>query len=143
MDSVTRIIDDHIQIRLILDRLRAVAAAPLGTLSRSHWRRLLRHEVGLLSRKLVDHFDAEERGGYMRRVIERRPGLQHRVAETLEDHTTIRNALEGLVASTREDRDLDATRAMLRETIRMLAEHESAESELMQEASQRDIGVGD
>ncbi len=143
MGQITRILDDHVQLRLVLDRLRALSAAPLQTLEPSHWRRLLRHEIGLLSRRLVEHFEHEEEGGYMRHVLEARPTMEHRTKELLAEHHKIRHELEALIASARDTPDLDKVRHEIAGLVRVLSDHENAENELVQDALQRDIGLGD
>jgi len=138
-----KILEEHVHLRVLCDRLRLIAAAPGSTLPQARWRKVLDHELGSLLDSIESHFQTEERGGYLRNLVGAHPELGTRAEELLSQHGAILRGLEEAYASVQQYAAIDALRPQLRTLLATVAAHESNETELIQEALQRDTGAGD
>ena len=92
---------------------------------------------------LREHFALEEEGGYLQEVIDRRPGLQSRVAGLRRQHAAFLGegaALSHHLLGARVPHDALARVVRLLEALRR---HEIAEHDLLQQAFLDDLGSGD
>lgn len=137
------ILKEHAYIRVIADRARVALAAPVDTLTEGRWHSLFDLELrGLLS-ALKRHFGHEENGGYMADLIRRHPETEHKFADLFGQHLGMKQKLLALIERNEADADLDEVRSGFKEVLALLAAHEAAETELVQEAIQYDTGGGD
>ena len=63
MQWVEPIVEDHVRLAELLDRIQGLAAAPAATLPPARWHRLWQSELSELSALLEQHFAREEEGG--------------------------------------------------------------------------------
>jgi len=138
-----RILASHIRHRVLADRLRLLASAPTSTLTHARWRKVMEHDLDGLQDALLKQFADEERGGYMHGIVSSDPGLSMQVDELFAQHAVMRAALETIAGTIRDNANIDQLRPRLNDFLAMLATHESNETEMIQEALQRDTGAGD
>jgi hemerythrin-like domain-containing protein len=147
-DIVTRIKDEHVELRSALRDIR-------GELERLLAERGPEHRVGKLGAMLrmfgaglVHHFELEERGGLGESAEGLDPGSQRALAKLLEQHRDFERRVARLLDSVQQ---VERGRACLpdgfvrelQDFLAELLEHESAENELFQRLVLQDIGGGD
>ena len=81
----------HQALLEIMDRVGALIQR--GETDGSVWRQVLH----ALHKRVWDHFEFEERNGYLETVLQREPGLRHRVEELLRQHDELRRGLSDLI----------------------------------------------
>lgn len=138
-----KILEEHLYLRVLTDRLRVLAEAPGDAISETRWRKLLDYELRALADALDEHFAREEAGGYMRNVMAAHPELAARAADFVEQHRAIRASVDGMVEAIAVGASIKKLRAPITSLLGALAAHESGETEMVQEAVLRDAGGGD
>lgn len=110
-------------------------------------RKHLNDLLAMLSEQVESHFRHEEHGGYLTDALARAPHLRSRAEVLQEEHLTLQEQIDKLhllvhsgVESpswwTRVESDFHVFAARLHD-------HEHAETQLVQEAFNQDIGTGD
>lgn len=133
------IVEDHVRLTEILDRIQALATAPAETLPPARWHRLWESELSELWVLLQQHFAREEEGGYMSEVVAKRPSWSDRIALLGREHASLSAGLREIaehLGETHPPRGLTAWSRAMRA-------HERAESEILQSAWYTDRGTGD
>ncbi|HUH03532.1 MAG TPA: hemerythrin domain-containing protein [Kofleriaceae bacterium] len=143
MEATNRIVREHLGLRVRLDRLYALAAAPSDVLSRARWMALLATELRELTDVLTEHFAYEEQGGYLSIIGNKHPRLDRQIAALAAQHDQIREQLGATALDLGRGSTLEALRGSLAAVARAVDDHEHAESELIQSAMYDDIGPGD
>ena len=96
---------------------------------------------------LERHFQFEERGGYMKHVLDQAPQLHQQTQDLLAEHGQLRRQVGELVAvasTLPHDRPLpDAFRHQVRQLLQTVRQHEARENRLVQETVNQDVGVDD
>jgi hypothetical protein len=91
-----------------------------------------------------DHFDFEERNGYLDSVRKREVRLAHSIDRLAHEHASLLDTLDALVAATEAASSLDGgLRDEILKWIGELRQHEVRENELVQDAFNFDIGAED
>jgi hypothetical protein len=122
----------HRELRGVVERLR-------GLLSEGAGRKAdLAAETRSLEQELRRHFEAEESGGYLNVVLEKRPGWSRRVDGLREQHREILLSLADLAR-----RPPAEIAEQLGAALDRVQEHDSEECDLVQRAVIEDIGGGD
>ena len=127
--------DQHQALLIDLDRLHLMLAAPHGALEAVRMEAVLRREVSDLAAALEYHFGCEERDGYMRRAVVERPELASQVEQLQEQHGAILGRLDTAAGP---GRALSDVRTDLAEILDLIADHESAESAVLQSTTASD-----
>lgn len=143
MDATDRIVREHLELRVRLDRLSVLAAAPSDVLPRARWMALLAQELRDLTSTLTEHFAYEERGGYLPIIGNKHPRFAHQIEALAAQHDQIRAGLADAAHEVSAGGTVEALRASLARIARAVVDHERAESELIQSAMYDDIGPGD
>ncbi len=137
-----RIKDEHVQLREAVAHLRDTlppqTSGPIVA-----WYGSLDTELAEFIEMVERHFALEEEGGYMRELRDEYPRLGHRIDELAAEHASIREALSGCRKEAREGVGATELVEHLHRGLDLLAKHESAETELFQDAMQSDIGAAD
>lgn len=132
---------EHDELQELLDRcLRLVGSTPS---QRKHVDLL----VSQLSELVENHFRHEEKGGYLKVAVERAPRLSPRAEALREQHDLLQEEIDKLRMLVHSGVESPSWWARIREDLRQFAQrlhsHEEAENDLVQEAFNDDIGVGD
>jgi vacuolar-type H+-ATPase subunit I/STV1 len=93
--------------------------------------------------EVTEHFSLEEKDGYMSGVLQKRPDLEATINYLLEEHGRLAQSMEEILAMASAGDDLSLIRLKVKEWIRTIRHHESAENLLVLDASNFDIGVAD
>jgi hypothetical protein len=99
-------------------------------------------------RSVFEHHvtDTERAGGFFDEIVDDEPRLARAVERMRADHVTISTTADELVErlhAARDDADVDALRAAVLDLIRALLVHRHRGSELVYEAYNVDLSVGD
>jgi len=107
--------------------------------------------LGLLREHLRDHFEQEERGGFLEESVTRMPRLSQAMSQVLAEHPALLAELDGLIGTlegvdisgpsaagawTAAERDFDRF-------ARNLISHERNENAVVQEGYNEDLGLAD
>lgn len=93
---------------------------------------------------LKRHIRLEETDGYMSEVLEREPRLERQVRELEADHLQLRRSVEKLLEEARAPLQPDAAlKDRIRKWIKHLRQHGEKETDLVQEAFNRDLSGED
>jgi hemerythrin len=140
-DHFDSIIEEHRQLRAVLDRIQAALARKRDSLSRV---------VALfdeLETYLLAHFAHEERGGYFAEVLVLSPGLRGKVEQLERQHPQFMRMIRELRAAAADGQSSDVWWLYLGERFEDFAhrfvEHETDENHLVQEAFLRDMAAED
>ena len=123
----------HATLRKTLARIQSLSAASISTAGDD-----LVSAVRSLQSDLRRHFDFEERDGYLKVVLESRPGLGRQVEKLRMQHGAILTELQGLIEEPDEHLASGVNRLL-----KVIRKHEAAESDLLQEAVTIDLGNAD
>ena len=134
---------NHEKLQILLDRLHVMVVAPADALPDRRWCNLFVHEVEAFQEAMEIHMSAEEKGGYMHELVELHPELARKAATLKEEHSKFHTALATLLAAARKGEDAAGLRSQIQDFLTEVYEHEVAETDLVQEALQRDIGPAD
>lgn len=133
----------HESVLADVDRLELLLGSPPADLEPARVRELLINDAQSLHEDLARHFSFEEGdGGYLRAVIEARPGLERRVEKLRIHHREILQRLQRAISAT-PDRPLEAVRQDIGSAVSLLREHEAAETELVHQVVVEDVGTQD
>lgn len=140
-DDAHTMTDDHQHLRTHMRQLQGALAG--AELSNSEAEQELRR----LERELDEHFAEEELGGFFAGVLADCPQFAHRVQRLTQQHREFRAAIRILRSTCRlacgESGARSGWLAGFADFQRCFAAHEHAEQELLLDATQRDLGVGD
>ncbi len=129
----------HEDIRTHVGRIHALFH---GRVEHTRARALLRQHLEALYALLVRHFAAEEDGGYMAEVLQRRPDLARRVQALQAEHPRILRSFAHTLAMI-PHASLSALEDVVVELLGVLGDHDEAERRLVEDAVLQDLGVGD
>lgn len=94
-------------------------------------------------RDVSEHFDYEERYGYMDGVGAREPRLEGAIQKLVCEHGQLRHSLDAIIANAAAaTRDKRKIRRDVRQWIRRLREHEARETELVEATFNLDFRAG-
>ena len=100
-----------------------------------------------LKSELLAHFDHEEMSGYFTDAIEVAPRLKSRADKLLEEHPQLAKTLDRLLGIAESGDPTDSWWKSMTEAFAQFHEefdeHERGETELIQEAYNRDVGTDD
>jgi hypothetical protein len=122
----------HRQLRGVMKRIRGLLGERAGQ------RVDLAAETRSLANELRAHFEAEESGGYLDVVLEKRPGWSRRVDGLREQHREILQELADLAR-----RPAAQIAEQLGPALDRVQAHDTEECDLVQRAVIEDIGSGD
>lgn len=104
----------------------------------------IRTGLGSVYTHLCAHFRLQEKGGFLNELREREPRLARTAWELLEEHRTLRQALDSLHGEANVAVSLDDTfREKVRQWIANMRRHETRENDLLQDVVDLDIGAED
>ena len=93
---------------------------------------------------ILEHFRFEEKNGYMDKVRNREPRLDHAIDQLAGEHRQLALSLEDLIRKAKQASILDQElRERTREWIEAVRQHEAREDKLVQNAFNMDINAGD
>lgn len=127
----------------LVDRLRALSQAPATCLTADRWSRLLARELAWFSAQLEQHVADEEPGGYMSDVVDRCPEFQRRADRLHVQHADFVACARSLLEAARQHASPADIQASIGKLLDAVEVHEHAETSLIQDAWQVDIGSGD
>ena len=127
-----RVLAQHHDLDYAMDRLMLLANAPTDLLNQRRLRYILEREFRKLAKRVLTHFDYEERDGYMSEVILNAPHLTHKVKELVKDHGRLRSLFKELETLSYEDGPIQGFRDRIRAALEAVREHEQAENSLLQ-----------
>lgn len=100
-----------------------------------------------LREHLADHFDQEERGGFLEESLTKLPRLADDVREVLAEHPRLLSEIDGLIERvSRGDISAAGWQALCRDVdqfVTRLVEHERRESRVVQQGYNEDLGLFD
>lgn len=141
------IYNEHQRINELLDRLhQTVVVIPRGDIE--SWIAHVRDQFETLRMRLVEHMSMEESDGYLKALVDRRPGFASRVERLRHEHLefeVLLNDLAGRLAQLKSDDRLlarDWCRRMS-DLVHYIEHHESEENDLMEFAYTQDFGAKD
>lgn len=109
--------------------------------------RAFQSQMQKLRDRLVAHFSTEEQGGYMADSVALEPRLLHEAKHLLLEHGELLRAFDKLVADSQSTETSTAAWADITQRfsdfMARLRRHEAAESKLVLEAVDEDLGAGD
>ncbi|MCB9882188.1 MAG: hemerythrin domain-containing protein [Planctomycetes bacterium] len=143
MDFAQDIDTQHDRIRVLTDRLAILCRSDPAFLPRERWLPVVEHDLHALFDSLTQHFEFEERDGYMNEIVRRDPNQQARAETLLAEHCHMRDGFAALVADLRSMPDRKVFQERLAHLLGTLHDHETAEVEFFQLGLLRDVGVGD
>jgi len=121
-------------------RMLETAAAPCSI----HNAAEVNARLDQIHQHITEHFQLEERDGYMDAVLKRDPHRDRSVAELLQEHRDMGQTLEALVKEARAAKALDNSFGdRVRSWIHRVRSHESRENLLVQEVFNMDIAAED
>ena len=125
----------HAQLRQVLGEVEAALSGPSDRLA-TELERLL---------SIVDeHFDLEEKDGYMAPILEQSPQLEHQVKALLDEHRELDHRLRSLIEEARSATEVTPTLADgVRGWLKKIRSHEARENALVQDFYTQDIGTKD
>jgi hypothetical protein len=108
-----------------------------------HATELLRQHLDALYSCLVEHFAAEEEGGYFSEIRQARPELDGRIDRLGAQHAQLIEQLEALSTKAAHAAEINLVREDVERLLNALRGHERAECALVQDATLQDLGVAD
>lgn len=142
MVAYDEMLRQHQSVLADVDRLELLLGSPPSDLSPERLRELTLNDARALAQDLARHFAYEEDGGYLRVVLDARPGLARPVEDLLAQHREIAARLREALAGA-EDAPIETVRGRIRSALMLLREHEAAETKLVHEVVIRDVGTPD
>ena len=92
---------------------------------------------------LLEHFRFEEQNGYMEKVRNGEPRLEHAIDQLAAEHRQLAGDLKSILESTNDTSCLESVGHRIREWIAAMRQHEACEDRLVQEAFNFDVGEED
>jgi hypothetical protein len=132
----------HDAVLTHVDRLERLLHGEARGLPNARARMLVRQHLDALHAVLVDHFAAEEDGGYMSEVLRPRPDLAARASVIVAQHGAILHAFETTRAMAPHT-SLSVLGEAVDALLLRLRKHEAAERRLVEDAVMQDLGNGD
>ena len=133
----------HADVSIRVDRLELLSRSNLDTLPDERWRAVMQHEATRLRTALRAHFAFEERGGFMKSVIERHPNQDRDAKRLLEQHDRILEGFDELLDLLVKPSPREAIELKVGLLVEQLRTHERTETRFLQEGILRDQGSGD
>lgn len=141
LDRAGTIQGDHQRLQAKLGWLHEQLAAARLTAAQADL------ELARAATELEEHFTHEESGGFFAELLDRAPQLDERVSNLLQEHRELRVLFRFLRKTCGWACGESGTRsgwlAEFAEFHHRFNEHEQAEHDLLHEALQRDVGLGD
>lgn len=138
--------EDHVELRQLLDKARRVVDEP----QRKSCPRELYHLLLAIQDRLAIHFSLEEAYGYCEVALSIAPRLSSRARKLRDEHRTLYTQFGRVVEIAEQlvyhERPIHAgvlLTSQFRHFDKQLDEHERQEIELILEAFDDDVGVGD
>jgi hypothetical protein len=138
---------------LITDSLSQAHAALLDDLAKLEdaTRAIVGDGLGLVCTRLsatrahvLEHFQFEEKDGYMDKVRKREPRFERTIQELYNEHGRLAQSIDALVEEANAARELtDGFRQRIREWIECVRKHEARESRLVLDAFNSEVGAED
>lgn len=145
--SVTkRLAAEHRHLSRATQQLRVLARGPVTDEGLAFWRQDLGSRLATLRNLLLDHFEHEEQGGFLRDVLKEVPNSQRQVAALRREHDDIELRLDRILAELDEletTRGVESIQSQIAVLIEILVEHETGEQHLVQRTYYREYGAGD
>lgn len=135
-----RIRQEHDELREMLGKMHRILARRLE--SGANVAKMLQS----LHRHVQTHFDEEEHGGFFDDVVAQAPRLSDRATEVKHEHAWLNNVMRELIDYADDDLCDDWWQRLetkFHEFSKALMHHENKENELLLEAYDDDIGLGD
>lgn len=139
--------NEHSRINELLDRLhQTVAVVPRGDVE--PWIAHIRDQFDVLRTRLLEHMAMEESDGYLKAVVDRRPGFASRVDRLRHEHLEFEVLLNDLAARLAQLKSNDRLLARdwcrrMSDLVHYIEHHESEENDLMEFAYTQDFGAKD
>ncbi len=133
-------LEEHRQIYFYLDQVELTLNGLCEGLSDNEPMRRLAAQIEGLKERLVDHHQAEERGGLFQAILEVMPERRVEISRLINEHEKMIEVLEmaRIYAQRGEADEADALRVDLRNFLEMFRKHERGEDHLLQEAINRE-----
>lgn len=141
MVDYQRMSSEHETVLADLDRIELLANSPPEQLAPERRDELLRNDLAALEQSLTRHFAFEEEDGYLTVVTEVMPNLTPKVEALHKQHDAIRRLLHA--ATTEGSPESTDVANTAREIIRLLRNHEAAESGLVRKIINLDVAAPD
>ena len=139
--SITReTLEEHRQIHFYLDQISRTLDSMREGLSDVEPMRRLAAQVEGLKERLLEHHQAEERGGLFQVILEILPDRRVEISRLINQHDKMIEILEmaRIHAQHGEVSEADALRIDLESFLEMFREHERAEDQLLRRAMERE-----
>lgn len=108
----------------------------------SQARGLVQEHLDALYTCLVEHFAAEEEGGYFGEVLEAHPEFERRIGRLGAQHAELLEQLEAATVEAKAEA-MPQVRGTVGQLLDALRGHEAAERGLVQDATLQDVGAMD
>ncbi len=133
-------LEEHRQIYFYLDQVELTLNGLREGLSDNEPMRRLAAQIEGLKERLVDHHQAEERGGLFEAILEVMPERRVEISRLINEHEKMIEVLEmaRIYAQRGEVDEADALRVDLCDFLEMFRNHEHSEDHLLQEAINRE-----
>lgn len=138
-----RLSAEHRHLSKATQQLRALAMGPVTAEGFAFWRQDLRARLGGFRRLLLDHFEHEEDGGFLRDVLAKVPNSQSKVEALRDEHDNIERRLDTVLDDLER---LEATddpgpiQQQVEDLTNLLVQHETEEQHLVQRTYYREYG---
>jgi hypothetical protein len=144
-DIASRVEQDHADIRAEIDKIKGLMIEELNPSDFSNWRLDFIWQLRDFKNHLLQHFDLEEEGGFMRDVIKVSPHSEGKVNHLKDEHSKMVTDLDGILLLLKDMHDQDTSSLkQINEQIGSLMSdlhsHEEEEHILMQRAYYREYG---
>jgi hypothetical protein len=139
--SITRdTLEEHRQIHFYLDQISRTLESMREGLSDVEPMRRLAAQIQGLKERLLEHHQAEERGGLFQAILEILPDRRVEISRLINQHDKMIEILEmaRIHAQRGEVGEAEALRIDLESFLEMFREHERAEDQLLRRAMERE-----
>ena len=139
---------DHERLRNQSNRLLKTLDIPVPDLSFLDWKMEMLARLRDYEHQLKKHFDIEEEGGFMDRVVRTAPHHSRKVEQLEDEHEEFLHHLDRSIRTLKSVNSPTSPRVLkvkgrIKRLIDRLNDHELLEHELLQDIYNTDFGLGD
>ena len=148
LDIEKQLVDEHEALDRRIRELRLTITGQVSIKDFPDWRVKFIGRLRDLKQKLINHFEFEERGGFMTGVTDEAPQFLNKVKDLEIEHKRILSDLDDVMRDfkalyIKDDLELKNIFNRLSNVMNTLHHHEMSENELMQSAFYREHGSPD
>ena len=147
-EIASKIHEEHKYLKQEMQKIRGMMNCDVSEKDFSKWRMDFIWILRDFFNDLQKHFDLEEEGGFMNEIITFAPRHVNAIERLEAEHLIITGKLNGIIGSlkkmdTLKQDQMAAVCGHVEELLTLLAEHEAAESDIIETAYLQDLGGGD